>query len=90
MTTPCTSKVAPNAEMTALLVASGGEIDRLIADVLASEGWSVQRVEHSTGTLRSESQAIRFDYHRAGRRLAEDVELLCRIRSAGPHIRLII
>src|SRR5262249_22986763 len=66
MTTLCTSKVAPNAEKTALLVASGGEIDRLIADVLASEGWSVQRVDNTQLAL-SVARAKQFDLIITGR-----------------------
>ena len=44
MTTPCSSAVAPTAQKTALLVASGGDVDELLTNVLASDGWSIQRV----------------------------------------------
>jgi hypothetical protein len=44
MTTPCGSAVAPATQKTALLVASGRDIDELLTNVLASEGWSIERV----------------------------------------------
>jgi len=44
MTTACSSAVAPTAQKTALLVASGGDVDELLTNVLASDGWSIQRV----------------------------------------------
>lgn len=91
MTTPCSSGVAPSTEKTALLVASGGDVDRLLADVLASEGWSIQRVDNTQSAL-ALARAKPFDLIVTGReaRVAEDVELLRKIRSARPHIRLII
>ena len=91
MTTPCSSGVAPSTEKTALLVASGGDVDRLIADVLASEGWSIQRVDNNQLAL-TLARAKQFDLIITGRetRVAEDVELLRKIRSARPHLRLII
>jgi CheY-like chemotaxis protein len=91
MTTPCSSAVAPKAQKTALLVASGGDIDELLTSVLASEGWSIQRVvdnQHLLALARAEP----FDLIITGRRthVAEDLELLRKIRSARPHVRLII
>jgi CheY-like chemotaxis protein/anti-sigma regulatory factor (Ser/Thr protein kinase) len=72
-------------------VASGGDVDRLIADVLASEGWSIQRVDNNQLAL-TLARAQQFDLIITGRetRVAEDVELLRKIRSARPHLRLII
>jgi anti-sigma regulatory factor (Ser/Thr protein kinase)/CheY-like chemotaxis protein len=91
MTTPCSNAVAPAAEKTALLVASGGDIDELLTNVLASEGWSIERVADNQHIL-DLARAKPFDLIITGRetRVAEDVELLRKIRSARPHIRLII
>lgn len=91
MTTPCSNRVVPIARKTALLVASGGDVDQLLTDVLASEGWSIQRAvdnQHALGLARAKP----FDLIITGRetRVAEDVELLRKIRSARPHVRLII
>jgi DNA-binding NarL/FixJ family response regulator/anti-sigma regulatory factor (Ser/Thr protein kinase) len=91
MTTPCSSAVAPTIEKTALLVASGSDVDELLTKVLASEGWSIQRVvdnQHILELARSKP----FDLIITGRetRVAEDVELLRKIRAARPHVRLII
>jgi anti-sigma regulatory factor (Ser/Thr protein kinase)/CheY-like chemotaxis protein len=91
MTTPCSSAVAPTTQKTALLVASGGEVDELLMNVLASEGWSIQRVVDNQHILEL-AVAKPFDLIVTGRetRVAEDVELLRKIRSARPHVRLII
>jgi anti-sigma regulatory factor (Ser/Thr protein kinase)/CheY-like chemotaxis protein len=91
MTTPCGSAVAPTAQKSALLVASGGVVDELLTNVLASEGWSIERVvdnQHILALARDKP----FDLVVTGRetRVAEDVELLRKIRSARPHVRLII
>jgi DNA-binding response OmpR family regulator len=91
MTTPCGSVAASTTEKTALLVASGADIDELLTNVLASEGWSTQRVLDNQHILEL-ARAKPFDLIITGRetRVAEDVELLRKIRSARPHIRLII
>ncbi len=91
MTTPCNSAVAPTTEKTALLVASGGDIDELLTKVLSSEGWSIQHVVDNQHILEL-ARAKPFDLIVTGRetRVAEDVELLRKIRSARPHVRLII
>jgi DNA-binding response OmpR family regulator len=91
MTTPCSSAVAPTTQKTALLVASGGEVDELLTNVLASEGWSIQRIVDNQHIL-ALARAKPFDLIVTGRetRVAEDVELLRKIRGARPHVRLII
>jgi DNA-binding response OmpR family regulator len=91
MITPCRDALAPTAQKTALLVASGGEIDELLTNVLASEGWSIQRVVDNQHVL-DLARAKPFDLIVTGRetRASEDVELLRKIRSARPHVRLII
>jgi DNA-binding response OmpR family regulator len=72
-------------------VASGGDIDELLTKVLSSEGWSIQRVADNQQLLEL-ARIKRFDLIVTGRetRLAEDVELLRKIRSTRPHVRLII
>jgi DNA-binding response OmpR family regulator len=91
MTTPCRNAAAPATEKTALVVASGGDVDELLTNVLASEGWSIQRVVDNQHLL-ALARAKPFDLIITGRetRLAEDVELLRKIRSTRPHVRLII
>ena len=91
MTTPCGSALAPTPQKSALLVASGGSLDELLTTVLRSDGWSIQRVvdnQHILALARDQQ----FDLIVTGRetRVAEDVELLRKIRSARPHVRLII
>jgi hypothetical protein len=51
MTTPCNSAVATTTQNTALLVASGGDVDELLTKVFTSEGWSIQRVEDNQHIL---------------------------------------
>jgi anti-sigma regulatory factor (Ser/Thr protein kinase)/CheY-like chemotaxis protein len=91
MTTPCSDGAAPAIEKTALVVESGRDIDELLTSVLASEGWRIQRVVDNQHLL-ALARAKPFDLIVTGRKthLAEDVELLRKIRSARPHVRLII
>jgi len=72
-------------------VASGGDVDELLTKVLASDGWSIERVVDNQHIL-ALARARPFDLIVTGRetRVAEDVELLRKIRSARPHVRLII
>jgi anti-sigma regulatory factor (Ser/Thr protein kinase) len=72
-------------------VASGGDIDELLTKVLSGEDWSIQRVADNQQLLEL-ARTKRFDLIVTGRetRLAEDVELLRKIRSTRPHVRLII
>ena len=91
MTTSSTRAVAPTPQKTALVVASGGEIDELVTSVLAKEGWNIQLVVDNQEVL-SLSRTNPFDLIITGSKTcgAEDVELLRKIRSARPHLRLII
>jgi len=67
MTTPCNSAVAPATQKTALLVASGRDVDELLTSVLASEGWSIQRVVDNQHVLAlSRVKPFDFDRHGAG------------------------
>jgi anti-sigma regulatory factor (Ser/Thr protein kinase)/CheY-like chemotaxis protein len=91
MTTPCNSADALVQQRTALVVASGGDIDELLASVLASDGWSIQRAvdnQHALALATTEP----FELIITGRKTLgpEDVELLRKIRGARPHLRLII
>jgi anti-sigma regulatory factor (Ser/Thr protein kinase)/CheY-like chemotaxis protein len=81
----------PAPQKTALVVASGDDIDDLIAEVLASEGWKIQLLadnEHVPALVKNSP----FDLIITGRktRAIEDLELLHKIRSSRPHLRLII
>lgn len=91
MTTPCDTAVASVSQKTALLVASGGDIDQMLTKVLAREGWSIQHVVDNRQIL-TLAKTKPFDLIVTGRetRVAEDIELLRKIRSARPHVRLII
>jgi anti-anti-sigma factor len=89
--THCGGEVASAAQKTALVVPSGGDVDKLLHNILASEGWSIQQAtdnQHALARATSEP----FDLIITGRKTLgqEDVELLRKIRSARPHIRLII
>jgi anti-sigma regulatory factor (Ser/Thr protein kinase)/CheY-like chemotaxis protein len=86
MTTPCT----PSTQ-TALIMTSSGEVDKLLTGVLTSEGWTIQRVADNQNVL-DLAKTTPFDLiiiERKTRR-PEDVELFHKIRSARPHVRLII
>jgi len=79
------------AQKTALLVASGGEVDQLLTKVLAKEGWSIERaVDNEQALALARGKAFDLIITGGKARVAEDVELLRKIRSARPHVRLII
>jgi DNA-binding response OmpR family regulator len=91
MTTCPTGEVAPTAHKTALVVASGSDIDELLTSVLTTEGWNIQRTVDNQDVL-SLARTNPFDLIITGRKTSgpEDLELLRKIRSARPHVRLII
>ena len=91
MTTSSTSAVRPAPQKTALVVDSGSDSDELLISVLATEGWDIQRVPDNRAAL-SLSRTNPFDLIITGAKTsgAEDVELLHKIRSSRPHVRLII
>jgi DNA-binding response OmpR family regulator len=91
MTTSSTSAVASTPQKTALVVTSGSDIDELLMSVLAAEGWNIQRVADNQDVL-SLARTYPFELIITGRKTSgpEDVELLQKIRSARPHVRLII
>jgi anti-anti-sigma factor len=82
---------APTPQKSALVVSSGGDIDELLMSVLIAEGWDIQRVVDNQDAL-SLSREKPFDLIITGRKTcgSEDIELLRKIRSARPHVRLII
>jgi len=84
-------EAAQKLETTALVVRSGEDLDELLTSVLAKEGWSIQWVGDNHEALAIASTTP-LDLVITGRktRALEDVELLRRIRSARPHMRLII
>jgi anti-sigma regulatory factor (Ser/Thr protein kinase)/CheY-like chemotaxis protein len=85
------SGCAPAAQNAALVVDSGQEINELLSSVFTSEGWSVQRVAHNEDVL-SLVRANPFDLIITGCKSSgpEDIELLRKVRSTRPHLRLII
>jgi len=91
MTTPCGNAVVPTQQKTALVVASGGDVDELLSGVLTSDTWSIRHAVDNQHALNLASIEP-FDLIVTGRRMLSpaDVELLRRIRSARPHLRLII
>jgi DNA-binding response OmpR family regulator len=91
MTTSPTSATAPTSQKTALVVSSCSDIDELLTNVLVAEGWNIQRVVDNQDAL-SVSREKSFDLIITGRKTCcpEDIELLRKIRSARPHLRLII
>ena len=91
MTTPCNGADASVQQKTALVVPSGGDVDELLTSVLASDGWSIRRATDNQHAL-TLATTEPFDLIITGRKTLgpEDVELLHRIRSCRPHVRLII
>jgi DNA-binding response OmpR family regulator len=91
MTSSSSASVASAPQKTALVVSSGGDIDELLMRVLVAEGWNTQRVVDNQDAL-SVSREKTFDLVITGRKTRgpEDIELLRKIRSARPHLRLII
>jgi DNA-binding response OmpR family regulator len=91
MTTFPTSAIAPTSQKTALVVASGGDIDELLGSVLVTEGWNMQSVADNQEAL-SLARTKPFDLIITGRKTCgpEDIDFLRKIRSARPHLRLII
>jgi CheY-like chemotaxis protein len=91
MTTPCTGADGLPPQKRALVVLSSDNVDELLTSVLAGEGWSIQHaLDNQEALARAETEA--FDLIITGLKTLglEDVELLRKIRSARPHIRLII
>jgi DNA-binding response OmpR family regulator len=91
MTTSPTSAIAPAPQKTALVVASGGDIDELLKSVLVAEGWNVHCVVDNQDALSLASMKP-FDLIITGRKTRgpEDIDFLRKIRGARPHLRLII
>jgi len=91
MTNSSTGTVDSTPQKTALVVASGGDIDELLTSVLAIEGWNIQRAVDNQDAL-SLARTKPFDLIITGRKTRgpEDLELLRLVRSARPHLRLII
>jgi DNA-binding response OmpR family regulator len=91
MTNSSSASVASAPQKTALVVSSDGDIDELLMSVLVAEGWNTQRVVDNQDAL-SVSREKTFDLVITGRKTRgpEDIELLRKIRSARPHLRLII
>ena len=90
MTGPC-SCADPLQQKSALVVASGGEIDELLTSVLTAGGWGIQRAADNQQAL-ALATTEPFDLIVTGRKMLgpDDVELLHKIRSARAHVRLII
>jgi anti-sigma regulatory factor (Ser/Thr protein kinase)/ActR/RegA family two-component response regulator len=76
---------------TALTVDSGPDINELLDSVLTNEGWSVERVPDNHAVL-SLATAKPFDLivTKAKTHGPEGIELLHKIRSVRPHVRLIV
>jgi anti-sigma regulatory factor (Ser/Thr protein kinase)/CheY-like chemotaxis protein len=80
-----------SSQRTALVVDSGPDIDELFDDVLTSDGWSIQRVPDNQAIVPL-AAANPFNLIITGAKShgPDDIELLRKIRSLRPHIRLII
>jgi len=90
MTSPCNSASAA-MQTIALVVPTGGEVDELLTSVLTAEGWGIQHASDNQHAL-ARATTEPFDLIITGRQTLgpEDVELLRKVRSARPHVRLII
>jgi len=82
---------SPTSQRTALVVDSTPEINDLLDDVLRAENWKVHHVPDNQAVL-GMAAASSFDLIITGAKTRgpEDIELLHKIRSARPHVRLII
>jgi DNA-binding response OmpR family regulator len=82
---------APRPLKTALVVDSGADVNRVLTRVLKSEGWSVERAVDNKTAL-SLAKANPYDLIITGEKTAvpEDIDLLRKIRSVRPHVRVII
>jgi DNA-binding NarL/FixJ family response regulator len=91
MRSSSTSGLAPTPQKTALVVASGGDLDDVVTDVLTREGLSTQLACDNQQAL-ALARTTPFDLIVTGRKTRgpEDIELLRKIRTARPHVRLII
>jgi anti-sigma regulatory factor (Ser/Thr protein kinase)/ActR/RegA family two-component response regulator len=92
MTTCLPNAVVAAAQKSALVVASSGsDTDAMLMDVLTADGWTIQRVLDNQEAL-ALARTQGFDLIITGGKTsgAEDVELLHKIRSSRPHVRLII
>jgi DNA-binding response OmpR family regulator len=76
---------------SALIVTSGSDSDELLMSVLVKEDWNIQSVLDNQEVL-ALSRTNQFDLIITGAKTsgAEDIELLHKIRSSRPHVRLII
>jgi anti-sigma regulatory factor (Ser/Thr protein kinase)/DNA-binding NarL/FixJ family response regulator len=80
-----------SSQKTALVVDSGPEIDRLVDDVLTDDGWRIQRVADNQAVVPfAAANPFNLIITGAKSRGQDDIELLRKIRSLRPHIRLII
>jgi DNA-binding response OmpR family regulator len=89
-TFPCRAS-AVTSQKSALIVTSDADIDGLLTSVLSSEGWNVQRAADNQQIL-DLAKNEPFDLIVTGNKTrgSEDIEILRKIRSARPHLRLII
>jgi len=86
-----TTALPPTPQEAALVVTSGGDIDELLKSVLVAEGWNVECAVDNQDALTLASTKA-FDLIITGRKTRgpEDIDFLRKIRSARPHLRLII
>src|ERR1700749_1202196 len=74
-----------------LLVDSDPEVDELLSQVVTSEGWDIERApDNETAVLLV--KAVPFDLVITGQKTSgrEDVDLLRKLRTIRPHVRMII
>lgn len=83
--------VAPAQRKTVLLVHPDREVDDLLIRVVTEKGWDIQRAADNQTAL-SLAEAGPFDLIITGEKTSgrEDVDLLRKIRSVRPHVRMII
>jgi anti-sigma regulatory factor (Ser/Thr protein kinase)/ActR/RegA family two-component response regulator len=82
---------APAQRKTVLLVHPDREVDHLLNQVVTEKGWDIQRAaDNPTALLLAEANS--FDLIITGEKTSgrEDVDLLRKIRTVRPHVRMII
>lgn len=82
---------APAQRKTVLLVHPDREVDELLNQIADAEGWNLQRAADNRIAL-SLAEASPYDLIITGQKTSgrEDVDLLRKIRSVRPHVRMII
>jgi anti-sigma regulatory factor (Ser/Thr protein kinase)/ActR/RegA family two-component response regulator len=84
-------EMRPVPVRVALVVGGHSELETRLRDILGRDAWAIQRASDNAAALLA-AQKKNFDFILTSEKTSgkEDIELLRKIRSVRPHIRLII